>query len=73
MQVLEENNIHPVLIPTAFTGELQPIYISVNKVVKCFIHNKFSKWYAEQVPELFYNDDDDPVALSTAKMKSLGG
>ena len=30
-QVLEENNIHSVLIPPAFTGELQPmdIYLSI--------------------------------------------
>ena len=71
-QVLEENNIHSVLIPAAFTGELQPMDISVNKVVKSFIRNKFSEWYAEQVTELFYNDDDDPVDLSTARMKCLG-
>ena len=70
--MLEENNIHSVLIPAAFTGELQPMDISVNKVVKSFICNKFSEWYAEQVTELFYNDDDDPVDLSTARMKCLG-
>ena len=46
--------------------------ISVNKVVKSFIRNNFSKWYAEQVTELFYNDDDDPVDLSTARMKCVG-
>ena len=71
-QVLEENNIHSVLIPAAFTGELQPMDISVNKVVKSFIRNKFLEWYAEQVTELFYNDDDDPVDLSTARMKCVG-
>ena len=70
--MLEENNIHSVLIPAAFTGELQPMDISVNKVVKSFIRNKFSEWYAEQVTELFYNEDDDPVNLPTARMKCLG-
>ena len=40
-------------------------------VVKSFIQNKFSEWYAEQVMELFYNDDD-PVDLSTARMKCVG-
>ena len=33
-------------------------WISVNMVVKSFIQNKFSEWYAEQAMELFYNDDD---------------
>ena len=70
--MLEENNIHSVLIPPAFTGELQPMDISVNKVVKSFIRNKFSEWYAEQAMELFYNDDDDPVDLSTVRMKCVG-
>ena len=42
-QVLEENNIQSVLIPAAFTGELQPMDISVNKVIKSFVHNKFSE------------------------------
>ena len=48
-QVLEENNIHSVLIPAAFTGELQPMDTSVNKVVKSFIRNQFSEWYAGAV------------------------
>jgi len=30
---LEENPIHSVLIPAAYTGQLQPMDISVNKVV----------------------------------------
>ena len=36
-QVLEENNIHSVLIPAVFTGKLQPMDISVNRAVKSFI------------------------------------
>ena len=71
-QVLEEKNIHSVLIPAAFTGEFQHMNISVNRVVKSFIHSKFSEWYAEQVTELFYNDDDNPDDLSIARMKWLG-
>ena len=68
-QVLEKNNIHSVLILTAFTGKLQPMDTSVNRVVKSFIRRKFSEWCAEQVAELFYNDGDNPVDLSTARMK----
>ena len=48
-QVLEDNNIHSVLIPAAYTEELKPMDIFVNKVVKSFIHAEFSKRYAEQV------------------------
>ena len=71
-QVLEENNIQSVLIPANHTGELQPMDISVNKVIKSFICNRFSEWYAEQVTEQFYNDDYEPVDLSAARMKCLG-
>ena len=46
--------------------------ISVNKVVKSFIHARFSEWYAEQVTEQFYKGDDDPVDLSALRMKCLG-
>ena len=69
--MLKENNIHSVFILAAFAGELQLMDISVNKVVKSFSHNKFSEWYAEQAMELFYNDDD-PVDLSTVRMKCVG-
>jgi len=71
-QVLKENNIQSVLIPANHTGELQPMDISVNKVIKSFICNRFSEWYAEQVTEQFYNDDYEPVDLSAARMKCLG-
>ena len=48
--MLEDNNIHSVFIPgLAYTGEFQPIDISVNKVVKSFICAKFSEGHAEQV------------------------
>jgi len=40
-QVLEENNIQSVLIPANHTGELQPMDVSVNKVIKSFIRNRF--------------------------------
>ena len=70
--MLEENNVRSVLIPAAFIGGLQPMDTSVNEVVKSFIRNKFSEWCAEQVMELFYNDDYDPVDLSAVRKKCLG-
>ena len=71
-RLLEENNIHSVLIPAAYTGDLQPMDISVNKALKSFMRNKFSEWYSEQVTELYCNGEDDPVDLSSARMKCLG-
>ena len=56
---LEENNIHSVQIPTAYTGLLQPMDISVNKVVKSFLRSKFSKWYSDKLTELPFNCKDE--------------
>ena len=54
---LEENHIHSVLIPAAYTGLLQPMDISVNKAVKSFLRSKFSEWYSDELTELFTNDE----------------
>ena len=67
---LEENS---VLIPASYTGLLQPMDISVNKVIKSFLHSKFSEWYSSELMELFANDEETPVDLSTARMKFVGG
>ena len=40
---LEENYMHSVLIPVSYTGLLQPMDISVNKVIKSFLRSKFSE------------------------------
>ena len=44
--------------------------ISVNKVVKSF---QFSEWYSDELTELFINDEETIVDLSTARMKYIGG
>ena len=72
-QELEANNIHSVLIPAAHTGQMQPMDVSVNKVVKSFLQSYFSEWYSDELAELFDDTDDTTVDLSTATMKSLGG
>ena len=51
--MLEENNIHSVLIPVAFTGELQPMDISVNKSGEVF--------HPQQVFRLIYRAGDGVV------------
>ena len=70
---LEDNFIHSVLIPATYTGQLQPLDISVNKVMKSFLWSKLSEWYTDELTELFINEDDTPVDLSTARMKCIGG
>ena len=71
-QALEDHNIHSILIPAAYTGELQPMDISVNKVVKSFLCSKFSQWYSNELTELFM-EGDEPVDLSTLRVKCLSG
>ena len=70
---MQEHNIHSVLIPAAYTGKLQPMNISVNKVKKSFWHSKFSLWYSDELTKLLLEDDDDPVDLSTPWMKCVSG
>ena len=47
--------------------------ISVNKVIKSFLRSKFSQWYSDELTELFMVDDDEPVDLSTPRMKYVSG
>jgi len=69
---LEENTIHSVPIPANRTGYLQPMNISVNKVVKSFLQAQFSEWYADELTEKFIDGDDKPVDISAATMKCVG-
>jgi len=48
--------------------------ISVNKVIKSQLRWKFSEWYSAELTELFTNgEDDEPVDVSAARMKCIGG
>ena len=70
---LEENNVNSVLIPAVYTGLLQPMDIFVNKVVNHFSDAIFSEWYTDKLTELFIDDEDTIVDLSTARMRCVGG
>ena len=70
---MQEQNIHSVLIPAAYTGKLQPMDISVIKVVKSFLRSKFSQWYSDELTKLFMKNDDEPVDLSMPQMKCVSG
>jgi hypothetical protein len=48
-EVLEENQILIVKVPSGCTDELQPLDLSVNKSCKSYLRSKFSTWYASEV------------------------
>uniref|UniRef100_A0A1X7V5Z8 Uncharacterized protein n=1 Tax=Amphimedon queenslandica TaxID=400682 RepID=A0A1X7V5Z8_AMPQE len=52
IDLLMENNIHFVHVPPNCTNRLQPLDISVNKLCKDFMRNKFIEWYSKYVKPL---------------------
>ncbi len=62
-----------MIVPANCTDYLQPLDLTVNKVAKSFLKQKFAEWYADQVASQFSsNPVPNPVDLSTARMKSIG-
>ena len=51
LQLLADNHILSVRIPSNCTDWLQPLDVSVNKAVKNHLHKSFNTWYAEQAIE----------------------
>jgi len=47
--------------------------LSVNKVVKSLLQNKFSDWYANEIIELFIDGEDTVVDVSTTRMICVVG
>ncbi len=72
-ECLEKYNILSVLVPASFTDRLQPLDISVNKAAKSFLRSEFQSWYASEISKQNGADDLQPVDLSTARMKCVGG
>lgn len=74
--LLEENNIHVVVVPANCTGRLQPLDLSLNKAVKDFLRREFQIWYSEKIlSQLDEVDTPDsmqlqPVSLTGASVKS---
>ena len=50
-QLLEENHILVVLVPSNCIDKLQPLDLSVNKAAKDNIRQNFHAWYAQKVKE----------------------
>ena len=44
-KLLEDNNIHLVILPANCTDRLQPLDLSLNKLVKDFLRKKIEIWY----------------------------
>ena len=49
--LLKENHLLPVPIPSNCTDRLQPVDVSVNKPPKDHLRYNFTKWYASQVQQ----------------------
>ena len=48
-KLLEDNNIHLVIVPANCTDRLQPLDLSLNKPVKEFLCKKIEIWFSEQI------------------------
>ena len=69
---LEENIILYVTVPPNCTDRLQPLYVSVNRPAKEFLHSKFGEWYAEQVAiQMKDKGNITPIDLKLSKIKSI--
>ena len=73
--LLESNNIFVCFIPPNCTDRLQPMDLSVNKVVKNHLREKFESWYADQVTSAIVssgNDEIQPIKYPLPLMRELG-
>ena len=75
VNVLEEHNIHSVIVPANCTDRLQPLDLTVNKTAKSFLQRQFQDWYANEISTKFNTSTetlDDLVDLSTSRMNNAG-
>ena len=49
MDLLKENNVVAIRVPSNCTDKLQPVDVSVNKPIKDMMRSKFQTWYASKV------------------------
>ena len=76
-QHLEAYNIHHCLLPPNTTDRLQPMNLTVNKPIKCFLKQKFEEWYSSEVMKQLQGKDLDtvelePISLNLPCLKELG-
>ena len=69
---LKEAGWAPVFIPGGCTGELQPLDLSCNKLLKEELRNKFVQWYASELEDLEKRGETQLVVdFSLSKIKEL--
>ena len=72
LALLQDNNIHYVIVPPNCTDRLQPLDISVNKSAKEFLRSKFQAWYADKISNQLATKVIEPVELKLSIMKPIG-
>lgn len=74
VEALEEENIQSILVPAGCTDQLQPLDLTVNRVAKSFLQERFREWYANKVADQYNAGESNyvPIDLTTAQMKSVG-
>ena len=72
LTLLDQNNINAVLIPPNCTDPLQPLDISVNKLVKNQLRTQFQSSYAQQVcHQRQEGEEKKPIDLKLSAIKPL--
>ena len=72
--LLKENNLIPVPIPSNCTDRLQPVDVSVNKPLKDHLRKNFTAWYSSQVQQQLEKGtrvEDIKVDLRLSMMKEI--
>ena len=76
VSLLEDNNILVCYIPPNTTDKLQPLDISVNKLAKDFLKQKFQEWYSVQILQQLdlsaTNQELQPIDLCLPVLRKLG-
>ena len=75
LELLEENHIYIVKVPSNCTDKLQPLDLSVNKPTKDHIRQKFRSWYAQKVKaelDAGKSPDNVSVDLKMSIVKEVG-
>ena len=72
LTLLDQSSINVVLIPPNCTDCLQPLDVSVNKVVKKELHTQFQGWYAQQIyRQCQESEEEKPIDSKMWAVKPL--
>lgn len=76
-ELMEEKDIHVVLLPPNTTDLLQPMDLSVNKPAKDFLKRRFEEWYSGEVMKQLDGKENEtvdlePINLGLPMLRELG-